>query len=297
MENIKRIHHISAIVGDAQENLDFYRNVLGLQLIKQTVNFDDPGVYHLYFSRQDDDKRMVMTFFNWPNQHKGRVGSGQVGRIAFRIPKGSMDAWEAHLNEQGIETKISGLFDEATLEFNDVHGLALALVEGQEEAEDNAIIGFHGTELLSADPAGTRSTLVDDMGLSVVSENPSKIHLETEGEEKHQIIMSAQPLPKGLFGVGTVHHVAWSIPTEAEHLEWQKHMEDHGYFVTEVKDRNYFKAIYFKEKGDIVFEMATDGPGFAVDEPKDQLGQHLQLPPQYEDRREALTQNLKPLKL
>lgn len=248
MENIKRIHYISAIVGDAQENLDFYRNVLGLQLIKQTVNFDDPGVYHLYFSRQDDDKRMVMTFFNWPNQHKGRVGSGQVGRIAFRIPKGSMDAWEAHLNEQGIETKISGLFDEATLEFNDVHGLALALVEGQEEAEDNAIIGFHGTELLSADPAGTRSTLVDDMGLSVVSENPSKIHLETEGEEKHQIIMSAQPLPKGLFGVGTVHHVAWSIPTEAEHLEWQKHMEDHGYFVTEFKTEITSKRFTSKKK-------------------------------------------------
>ncbi|WP_412518299.1 VOC family protein [Staphylococcus simulans] len=297
MDNIKRIHHISAIVGDAQENLDFYRNVLGLQLIKQTVNFDDPGVYHLYFSRPDEDKRMVMTFFNWPNEHKGRVGSGQVGRIAFRIPKGSMDAWEKHLNEQGIKTRISGLFDDATLEFNDVHGLALALVEGEEAADDKAILGFHGTELLSADPSGTRSTLVDDMGLNVVSENPSKIHLETEGEEKHQIIMAAQPLPKGLFGVGTVHHVAWSIPTEAEHLEWQKHMEDRGYHVTEVKDRNYFKAIYFKEKGDIVFEMATVDPGFAVDEPADQLGQQLQLPPQYEDRREALTQNLKPLKL
>lgn len=257
---------------------------------------NDPGVYHLYFSRDDEDKRMVMTFFNWPNQHKGRVGSGQVGRIAFRIPKDTMDIWEKRLNDKGVQTRISGLFDEATLEFQDVHGLNLALVEG-EAAEDDKILGFHGTELLSADPYGTRQTLVDDMGLEVVSENPAKIHLQTEGEEHHQIIISTSALPKGLFGVGTVHHVAWSVPDEATHLKWQEAMENKGYLVTEVKERFYFKAIYFKEKGDVVFEIATDGPDFDRDEPFDEMGQALQIPPQYEDRRAELVANLKPLKL
>ncbi|UTB79904.1 VOC family protein [Staphylococcus carnosus] len=297
MKDIKRIHHISAIVGDPQENLDFYRDVLGLQLIKQTVNFDDPGVYHLYFSRQDENKEMVITFFNWPNEHRGRVGSGQVGTIAFRIPKGSMDRWQAWLKDKGVDSKISGLFDDATLEFKDVHGLSLALVEGEEESDDDAILGFHGTELLSADPEGTRSTLVDDMGLNVVSENPAKIHLETRGEEAHQIIISTSPMPKGLFGVGTVHHVAWNAEDEAEHKEWQSHMLDAGYHVTEVKDRKYFKALYFKEKGDIVFEIATEGPGFTVDEGVNELGQHLMLPEQFESQREELVQNLKTLQL
>ncbi len=296
MEAIKRIHHISAIVGDPKENVAFYEGILQLRLIKQTVNFDDPNTYHLYFGNEQAEVGTTMTFFNWKNEHQGRVGSGQVGRIAFRIPKGSMGYWNERLTSFDIDFKISRLFLAPTMEFEDTHGLAIALVESTIENETPAILGFHGTALLTSQPKQTVETLRDDLGLVVEKEDDVATHLLTVGEEKHHIIVPKERLPRGRFGVGTVHHIAWSIPNEVEHREWQDFLYNEGYNVTEIKDRQYFKAVYFAEKGHIVFELATDGPGFTINESFEELGTNLMLPPQFEYMRKNLEESLPPIR-
>ncbi|MTV23725.1 VOC family protein [Staphylococcus delphini] len=292
MEPIKNIHHISAIVGHPKENKDFYENVLNLRLVKKTVNFDDPGTYHLYFSNDNVDPGTIMTFFPWANAYDGRVGSGQVGRIAFRIPKNAKDYWIQRLKDYEIETTETELFHRPTIEFEDVHGLDLALVESDEEGETNKIVGFHGSVLLSLRPEETAKELTDDFGLTELEHDADYFHFETVGALKHHILIPKIPLPNGRWGVGTGHHIAWSVDNDEQHLAWRKELISQGYPVTEVKDRNYFNAIYTKERGHIIFEVATVGPGFERDEPKDQLGQKLMLPPQYESEREALLAQL-----
>jgi len=297
MEAIKKIHHISAIVGHPQENLEFYRDVLGLRLIKQTVNFDDTGVYHLYFADENATPGTVITFFPWANAPYGIVGSGQVGTIAFRIPKGRLGEWEIYLNDQGIDTERTELFGKETLEFEDIHRLDLALVEGEEEGNNRDILGFHGAALYSSNPKETRNTLVDDMGLTELEEANDTAHFETAGDEAHHIVVPHTTLPEGVWGPGTVHHIAWSLPNSEVQLAWQEKLRDLGYGVTQVKDRNYFSAIYMRERGHVTFEFATDEPGFTVDEPLEELGQKLMLPPQYEDQRARFEQELPELKL
>lgn len=237
-----------------------------------------------------------MTFFNWPNENRGRVGSGQVGRIAFRIPKGSMGYWNERLTSFNINFVTSRLFLAPTMEFEDSHGLAIALVETEETSDKTAILGFHGTALLSSQPKQTVETLKSDLGLTFIKEDEVGAHLVTVGEEKHHIIVPNEKLPRGRFGVGTVHHIAWSLPTDEIQREWQDYLYEEGYNVTEVKDRQYFKAIYFSEKGHVVFEMATDGPGFTVNESFEELGNSLMLPPQYEHMREELEKTLPPIR-
>ncbi|PID14646.1 ring-cleaving dioxygenase [Sporosarcina sp. P34] len=297
MEAIKRIHHISAIVGDPNENLKFYRDVLGLRLIKQTVNFDDPGVYHLYFGDQRTTPGTVITFFPWTNDNHGRKGSGQVGRIAFRVPKGSMDYWKEHLTAQNIHIEMTQLFGKETLEFNDVHGLELAIVEGEISANHSDIVDFHGAVLLSANPQATKDLLTGIMGLNELDVEDQNHHFETVGQEKHHILTSIPPQPAGRFGIGTVHHIAWSVPTIDALKEWQSTLQDNEFGVTEVKDRNYFNSIYTKEKGKIVFEFATDGPGFDIDEDIQSLGSMLKLPEQYEHKRQEYETLLPKLKI
>ncbi len=292
MEAIKNIHHISAIVGHPKENKQFYQEVLNLRLIKKTVNFDDPGTYHLYFSNDNVDPGTVITFFPWANAREGRVGSGQVGRIAFRIPKNSKDYWIQRLKDHHVEVTETSLFQRPTIEFEDIHGLDLALVESDEESETNSILGFHGSVLLSLRPIETLKELVDDLGLVELEHTEDAFHFETVGELKHHIIIPKTPMREGRWGVGTVHHIAWSVDDENVQKDWQNYLVGEGYHVTEVKDRNYFKAVYTKERGHIIFEFATVGPGFDRDEPKDQLGQKLMLPPQFEANREALVSKL-----
>lgn len=297
MEAIKKIHHITAIVGDPNENIEFYRDVLGLRLVKQTVNFDDSGVYHLYFADYDGTPGTVITFFNWVVDRPGQKGSGQVGRIGFRIPQGSMSQWQNHFRDLKINTKITQLFGKDTLEFDDVHGLELALVEGDTTADNKDIIGFHGAVLLSSDPDGTKELLVRTMGLNELDINDRNYHFETVGAEKHHIVTEIPPRPRGRFGIGTVHHIAWSLPNLPALEEWQTALRDKGFGVTEVRDRNYFKSIYVNERGNVVFEFATDEPGFDVDEDKSELGTSLQLPAQYEHRRAEFVKELPKLNL
>ncbi|MCD9055143.1 ring-cleaving dioxygenase [Staphylococcus arlettae] len=298
MEAIKHIHHISAIVGNPEENIRFYRDILNLKLIKKTVNFDDPGTYHLYFSNNSVANGTILTFFNWPNHVKGQVGAGQVETIAFRIPQGTMDLWEQHLNNHAIKTKRNQLFDQETLVFKDTHDLPLALVESETTSDNHDIIGFHGVTMLSSNPVQTIATLTNDMGLSEVNDSNVSVHLTTAGEWQHHVIVhKTTPEKRVRWGTGVVHHIAWSMPTNETQLAWREQLSNKGYHLTEVKDRNYFNAVYMKEHGDIIFEFATDGPGFTVDEPFDELGTHLMLPPQYEERREELLQLLPPINI
>lgn len=268
MEAIQHIHHISAIVGNPEENIKFYRDILNLKLIKKTVNYDDPSTYHLYFANDSVDNGTIITFFNWPNTHKGHIGNGQVGRIAFRVPKGSLEDWTQHLEMNQIKTMTTQLFESKTLEFEDIHGLPLALVEDDKvQSDQQAIIGFHGVTLLSSNPQETVKTLTTDMGLVKTSEDEGYIHIETQGEWRHHVIVKKQIADTNVrWGVGVVHHIAWSVPTNQAHLDWEAYMSNKGYYVTEVKDRSYFNAIYMKEHGGIIFEFATEGPGFTIDD-------------------------------
>lgn len=299
MTIIQDIHHLSAIVGDPQETYDFYSQVLGLRLVKQTVNFDDPHTYHLYFARQDGQPEGAMTFFNWPqaDAKEGVVGSGQVGRIAFRIPLDSLSYWQDRLTQHGVDYQLTQLFGQDTLEFTDTHGLALALVEGKEAKDQPIIDGFHGTVLLSKYPQDSGQDLEDFLGLSFLYEEEGHLHYETAGEKRHRILIPTDPLPIRRLGIGTVHHVAWAVEDD----ETLRQMEDalnkregrhSGY-----KDRKYFHSLYYREVGKIVFEIATQGPGFTVDEALDELGKALQLPAQYEGMREDIEKNLPPIQL
>lgn len=292
MEAIKRIHHISAIVGKSQENLAFYRDVLGLQLIKKTVNFDDPSVYHLYFADQNDTSDAVMTFFPWEKGFEGQKGSGQVGRIAFSVPKNSLENWQSSLEKAGVAVTKTNLFNRPTLEFQDPHTLDLALVETKEEADNQQILGFYGAVLLSGFPEKTADLLTQHMGLTKLDSDEDFLRFETVGAEKHDIIVPTEILHRGRWGLGTVHHIAWSVPDDQTQLEWQEYLMANDFAVTEVKDRNYFKAVYMKEKGNIIFEYATDGPGFAIDEDPDKLGEKLMLPEQFESRRHLIENHL-----
>ncbi|EOT45306.1 MULTISPECIES: VOC family protein [Enterococcus] len=291
MQEIQKIHHISAIVGDPQMTADFYRHVLGLRLIKKTVNFDDPHTYHLYFSTPSDDDGMVMTFFNWPNRYVGRIGSGQIGTIAFRIPKGSRAYWLDVLNARRISVQETQLFHRQTLEFTDRHGLKLALVETDVQKDTPAIIGFHGSVLLSEDITKTAKTL-STLGFSLVEDTTLSQKWQLLGASQHELIVPTHSLPAGRFGVGTVHHIAFYAEDETTQLAWQQNLMNRGFAVTEQKDRDYFKAIYFVEPGGVVFEIATAGPGFTVDEPAETLGSQLKLPNQYEHQRDEIMLHL-----
>jgi glyoxalase family protein len=299
------IHHISAIVGHPQENVDFYAGVLGLRLVKQTVNFDDPGTYHLYFGNESGKPGTIITFFPWAGARQGRIGDGQVGVTSYVVPKGALEFWEERLEHFHVPYNKMERFGEQYLEFDDPHGLHLELVE-REEGETNtwsfggvtaeaAIKGFGGATLLSTQPGKTAELLEKIMGLEFVGKDGDIARYRSTGDIGNIIDLKLTPIGRGRMGVGTVHHIAWRAIDDHDQLEWQKLISANGYGVTPVRDRNYFNAIYFREQGEILFEMATDPPGFAHDETPDTLGENLMLPEQYEKDREQIESGLLPI--
>jgi len=301
------IHHITAIVGHPQENIDFYAGVLGLRLVKQTVNFDDPGTYHLYFGNEGGKPGTIITFFPWADAYQGKIGDGQVGVTSYVVPKGALDFWESRLEKFDIPyTKITR-FGEIYLEFDDPHGLHLEIVE-REEGEINtwtfgdvrpdvAIKGFGGATLFSAKPDKTAETLEKVMGLEKVDEEGDFVRYRSSADIGNIIDLKVVSTGRGQMGVGTVHHIAWRASDDKDQLDWQKYVAQNGYGVTPVQDRNYFNAIYFREHGEILFEIATDPPGFAHDESHETMGEQLMLPAQYEQYREQLEHSLIPIKV
>lgn len=296
------IHHVTAIVGHPQENVDFYAGVLGLRLVKRTVNFDDPNTYHLYFGNEKGAPGSIITFFPWVNAHQGQIGDGQVGVTTYVVAEGALPFWEDRLKEKGIKTKKVTRFEETFLQFEDVHGLQLEIVARGEAREDTwkfdgitpnvAIKGFGGAILYSTDVEATAKTLTTVMGLEKVAEDEAYLRFKSTGEIGNIIDVRKASTGLGIMGVGTVHHIAWRTKDDAEQLKWQEHVQKNGHHVTEVRDRNYFNAIYFREDGKILFEIATDPPGFSHDESKATMGERLMLPSQYEVHREVLEKHL-----
>ncbi|MFJ5761886.1 ring-cleaving dioxygenase [Neobacillus sp. NPDC093182] len=305
MQKTAGIHHITAMVNGAQRNIDFYAGVLGLRLVKKTINFDRPEVYHLYFGNETGQPGTVITFFPWAKQLKGRIGLGQVGVTSYIIPKGSAPFWENRFRKFGVEFTSTIRFGEKYLIFNDPDGLQLELTERDEGITntwnfggvhaENAIKGFGGAVLYSAQPHKTTDVLENILGLDCIGQENEFLRFKSESNIGNTIDIHLNPSVRGLMGAGTVHHIAWRAKDEEALLKWRSLLQDQGYYPTEVRDRNYFKAVYFHEEGGILFEIATDPPGFSVDEPVDELGKKLMLPSWLESQREELEETLPPV--
>ena len=304
------IHHVTAIAEDPQENVDFYEGVLGLRLVKKTVNFDDPGSYHLYYGDATGNPGTIMTFFSWPGVHRGRIGNGQVSATSFAVPEDSLGYWVERLLQHGVRfEQPKKRFEETVLAFRDPDGLAIELVtrrggEGGDVWErssvpsEYAIWGISGVSLSEQSGEITRDLLVSILGFEKVEEaNGRTRYLTTSTGGSFADVLEHPDGPRGLTAVGTVHHVAWRAPDEKTQREWREEISARGLHVTPVLDRNYFRSIYFREPGGVLFEIATDQPGFAVDEEADHLGESLKLPSWLEKDRERIEESLPPVHL
>lgn len=310
-DKISGIHHITAIASDPQRNLDFYTSTLGLRMVKLTVNFDDPGSYHFYFGDAAGSPGTILTFFPWPQARRGRHGVGQVGAVGFNVPQNSLGYWMERLKQQGVSTgSPSQRFEEEVLSFTDPDGMLIELVasprgntaEGTWDrgpvSLEHAIRGFAAPTLLVGEMEGTAALLGEGMGLERVQSWGNRLRFSGGARIGGVVDLEERPgEPRGGMGAGVVHHIAWRTPDDARQLAWRERLILRGLNVTEVRDRNYFHSIYFREPGGILFEIATDAPGFAIDEPFETLGTHLKLPAWFEPRRELLEKTLPPLAL
>ncbi|WP_026691162.1 ring-cleaving dioxygenase [Alteribacter aurantiacus] len=302
---IQGIHHITAIVGNPQENVDFYVDVLGLRLVKKTVNFDDPGTYHLYFGDKEGSPSTIMTTFPWDGAAKGRIGTGQVGVTSFVVPTGAIPFWEERLTKKQCYFEKGTRFNQEVVSFTDPHGLKLEIVardQGpksewsyEEITKDTAIKGFGGAILYTSSPDKTGELLTEVMGLEKVGTDGNFVRYQAEGELGNVIDLDTSVTEVGTLGVGTIHHIAWRAEDEQNQLDWHAHVGKYGYRATEVMDRQYFKAIYFREQGGLLFEIATDPPGFLWDESVEELGTSLKLPPWLEPAREKIENIVLPI--
>jgi glyoxalase family protein len=307
--SIPGIHHVTAITADPQTNVDFYADVLGLRFVKRTVNFDDPGSYHLYFGDAIGHPGGIMTFFGWPGTSPGRRGTGQLTQTAFSVAPESLDFWTARLKSHGVEAELSQRFDDEVLSFDDPDGLALELVAGPGDARapwdggsvpaEHGIRGFRAITVTVASADPTAALLTGPMGFEAgAREGGRSRFISAHGALAGTVdVLEAPGEVEGVVAAGTVHHVAWRTPGDEEQLAWRAALLAAGRDVTHVYDRRYFHSIYFREPGGVLFEIATDGPGFTVDEPETELGARLALPPWMEDSRQAIEAHLPPITL
>jgi glyoxalase family protein len=304
------IHHVTAICGEPQRNVDFYVGLLGLRLVKKTVNFDDPGTYHLYYGDGAGSPGSIMTFFPWAGAPQGRIGAGQLTVTSFSFPASSLGYWTEHLVEAGVRfEKPEDRLGETVLRLANPDGLRLELVaaaddnrEGWAEGPvppEHAVRGFHHVTLLSSDPDSTTQLMTGTLGFRQTGEAEGRTRFEAgEGGPGNTVdVANGGGFPRGTMGVGTVHHVAFRVPDEETQLELREKVAALGYNVTPVLDRNYFRSIYFREPGGVLFEIATDPPGFAVDEDSEHPGEQLKLPPWLEPRRAEIEEVLEPLRV
>lgn len=300
------LHHVTAISGPAARNVRFYTDVLSLRLVKKTVNFDDPGTYHLYYGDEAGRPGSILTFFPWDQVAPGRVGIGETSRTAFRVPRASIGWWTQALVEKNVPHDAPVVrFGETTLAFKDPDGLSLALV-GVEGAEtepgwtagvvpaEHAIRGFHGVTLLLRDARPTGEILSNVFGQKEIAREGGVIRYDAGGDFGRFVDLHEEAgLPAGRPGGGSVHHVAFRAADDAAQAEMaRKLVSEHRVGVTEQKDRNYFRSVYFREPGGVLFEIATDEPGFAIDEPIATLGQALKLPQGLEPLRSRIEATL-----
>lgn len=298
-KQIPGIHHVTALASDPQRNVDFYTNTLGLRLVKLTVNFDDPTTYHLYFGDERGSPGTLLTFFPWPGAARGRRGTGQVAATTFTVPEGALDYWEDRLRQRGSALlKRQQRFDEEVVAFLDPDWMQLELVarpgadaiapwEGGGIPLEYAIRGFSGVTMWEKDPAPSLDLLTGTMGFKLLREEGPRIRLQAASNGTGALvdILHLPDQERGWNGAGTVHHVAWRTPGDAEQLAWRQDVATLGLRVTPVIDRQYFRSIYFREPGGVLFEIATDPPGMDWDEPVEALGTSLRLPSWLEPQR------------
>lgn len=293
------IHHVTAITADAGANLRFYRDFLGLRLVKVTVNFDDPTSHHLYYGNDQGAPGTVMTFFAWPGARRGRIGPPQVSSTAFAVAAGSLPGWIDRLRAAGVEHEEPATrFGAPVLRLRDPDGLSIELVESERAASAARVLGFASVTLSVETGDGTGELLEGLLGLRAEgTEGPRRRYRVPASESPGGVVdVLRQPgVPRGGPGSGVVHHVAFRVPGEVEQAEWRTRILAHGHNVSDVMDRVYFRSIYFREPGGVLFEIATDTPGFTVDEPIEELGRRLMLPPWLEGQRVAIERTLPPL--
>jgi catechol 2,3-dioxygenase-like lactoylglutathione lyase family enzyme len=301
-EQILGIHHVTAIASDPQRNIDFYTGLLGLRLVKRTVNFDDPGTYHFYYGDETGRPGTILTFFPWPGAPRGQHGTGQLTVTSFSIPPDSMGYWVGRLKAHGAETEGPyARFDEEVLDFTDGDGLKLELVAHADAAlrpgwesgavpGEHAIRGFHGVTLSEEGYESTAELLHKHMGFHEGESFGNRFrYVAGEGGDRAYIDILCLPAGRrGSLAAGTVHHVAWRAANDQSQLAWRSKLVELDYNVTPVMDRQYFHSIYYREPGGVIFEIATDPPGFATDETVETLGTGLRLPPWLEPRRESI---------
>ena len=305
---ISGIHHVTCITRDVQKCTDFYVNVLGLRFVKKSINQDLPDTYHIYFGDYLGTPGTAMTFFGWPTWPKQKVGSGQVTTVSFAVPRTALDFWSERLKKLGVDHRRASRFDTDAIVLHDADGIELELV-GQASDErwkpwaespvdrDHAIRGFHSVTMTVAEAAATFNLLTSTMGFRRSGQEGNRMRFETGAGGPHSIleVIESPEGPVGEESVGTVHHVAWRTHDPTTQVSWREQLMRAGRNVTPVIDRWYFKSIYYREPGGVLFEIATDGPGFTVDEPPDKLGTTLSLPPWFQVRREQLDEILPPI--
>ena len=311
MISINGIHHITAITADAQKNLDFYCGVLGLRLVKRTVNFDDPSSYHLYYGDENGAPGTILTFFAWPNAVRGRVGAGETGEIALSVPRDSFPFWRERFDKHKIEAQVLlfssiGAGDDIFV-FRDPDGINLTLVACDDERSgwDNGAIpieysirGIHSATLMQSNVSRAADTLQEIMGFARVSEESGRVRFSVaQGHSGALLDVVASDLQRGQMGAGSIHHIAFGVSDDAAQEHWRDELTRLGFGVSPVMDRTYFHSIYFRESGGVLFEIATDNPGFATDETVQTLGERLMLPPQYESSRARIEAVLPTLQL
>jgi glyoxalase family protein len=308
------IHHVTAIATDPQRNVDFYTGVLGLRMVKRSVNMDDPGTHHFYYGDESGRPGTILTFFPWPLARRGSRGTGQATVTAFAVPEGSLGWWLARLEAHGVpHDDPAPRFDEEVLAFLDPDGLKLELVTDSAAAGREpwaagpvpgryAVRGFHSVTLTVDDGAPTAELLTGGMGMAAAGEQGERFRFAASGggagDPGTLVDVVADPsLGRGQVAAGTVHHVAWRVPGDREELELREALIGRGLGPTPVVDRHYFRSVYFREPGGVLFEIATDPPGFTVDEPVAELGSALRLPPWLEPQRARIEAALPPIEV
>jgi catechol 2,3-dioxygenase-like lactoylglutathione lyase family enzyme len=310
-KSIGGLHHVTAITADAQKNIDFYCDVLGLRLVKLTVNFDDPGSYHLYYGDDLGRPGSVMTFFAWPGAQRGRVGPAQVAATAFAVPSGALDYWSARLKKRDAQPQaIIERFGQRVLGFVDTDAMPLELVEvtnpkGEAWAKgpvpvEHAIRGFYGVTIWEEGYEDTARLLTDVMGFKAAGNEQNHFRYQAGSGDGFACTVDLLCVPDarhGSMGAGVVHHVAFRTKDDAQQAAWHKQIAGLGFNISPVMDRTYFHSIYYREPGGVLFEIATESPGFTVDESREQLGSQLMLPPQFQAYRAQIQRVLPAIRL
>jgi glyoxalase family protein len=311
MQPIQGLHHITAVASNPQTNVDFYHHILGQRLVKKTVNFDDPGTYHLYYGDEVGTPGTIMTYFPWQNMRRGQKGNGETAAVAYTIRPESIGYWQERLKSKGISSgEVTNRFGADVLTFTDPDGLVLELITSTEPAtlrhwhdgpvpEAQALRGYHGVTLWLDEVEPTAVVLTDHMDYQFVGQEGNRYRYQGASNDigLYVDILHRPGQPHGRFGAGSIHHIAFRTVDDAEQLAYLQRLRQTGLRVTPVQDRQYFHSIYFRTPGHVLFEVATDAPGFPYDEPIAELGTHLKLPSWLEPNRVQIEQVLPPFEL